>query len=72
MSSSPLRSESSQEAQGTSPLKAFAHQSSAGDRSTRHSSQRSLPAAGMDGRQHSTTKEPEIELFVKVGLGRGH
>lgn len=67
MSSSPLRRESSQEAQ-SSPLKAFPQQSSA----HHHKVQPVVPphAAGMDSRQLSTTKEPEIELFVKVGLRR--
>lgn len=70
MSSSPLQSKSSQEAQATSPLKAFPHQSSAGVRSTHHNSVRPVVpphTARMDSRQHTTTKEPEIELFVKVG-----
>lgn len=56
------------------PCESLSRRSSAKDGLTHHSSERpAVPphAAGMESRQHNATKEPEIELFVKVGL-RGH
>lgn len=61
-------------ARATSPPKASparARQSPPEDRPTHHSSgQPAVPpdAAGMESRQNNATEEPEIELFVKVGL----